>query len=256
MRLVNIMFKKILLASLLLSAVSPAFSSIIISGTRVVFPGDQTEVNVRTINRSDKPALAQVWVDDGDTKVDVQNTKVPFIVTPPVFRIEPNKGQSIRMIYNGMALPQDRESIFWFNLLEIPPKASNDSGGQKLELAFRTRIKIFYRPKALLKGSVSTELDKLEWSLVNDSNHGAGLKLKNPTPYYYSFNNINAFSQNKKVRMTSDMIAPKSEKVFYPENKSKLSSITSMDFQYINEFGGIVSEKFKSQGGGFIKDKK
>ncbi|PIF22978.1 fimbrial biogenesis chaperone [Candidatus Pantoea floridensis] len=250
------MLKKIFLASLLISAVTPAFSSIVISGTRVIFPGDQTEVNVRTINRSDTPALAQVWVDDGDTKIDLQNTKVPFIVTPPVFRVEPNKGQSIRMIYNGMALPQDRESLFWFNLLEIPPKASDDNKGQKLEVAFRTRIKIFYRPKALLNGSVTTELDKLGWELVTDNNQGVGVKIKNTTPYYYSFNTINVMSQNKKIRMTSEMIAPKSEMVVYPENKSKLTSISAMDFQYINEFGGIIQKKLKLKGNAFFIDDK
>lgn len=250
------MVKKILLAAMLLGAVSPAFSSIVISGTRIVFPGDQNEVNVRTNNKSDSAALAQVWVDDGDMSVNVQNAKVPFILTPPVYRVEPNKGQSIRMIYNGMTLPQDRESLFWFNLLEIPPKAADDSKGQKLEIAFRTRIKVFYRPKSLLNGSPSTEIDKLEWQMVNDAKKGQGIKVKNPTPYYISFNAVNAFVGSKSVEMKSDMVAPKEEQVFYPESKAVLSSISSMEFQYLNDYGGAELIKLNLSGKNFIKIKK
>lgn len=250
------MFKNILLASLLLSAVSPAFSSIVISGTRIIFPGDQNEVNVRTINMNKNPALAQVWVDEGDAQVDVQKSKVPFILTPPVFRVEANKGQSIRMVYNGMALPQDRESLFWFNLLEIPPKATGEQSGQKLEIAFRTRIKIFYRPKVLLNGSPATEVDKLEWSLVRDVNKGEGIKVKNPTPYYFSFNSVNALAGGKTTELNSDMVAPHSEQTYFPQNKKSVSGITSMDFQYMNDYGGAVLTQLRLTGGQFIKQAK
>ncbi|MEB5973386.1 fimbrial biogenesis chaperone [Pantoea dispersa] len=248
------MFKKILLASLLFSAVTPAFSSIVISGTRIIFPGDQNEVNVRTINMNTNPALAQVWVDEGDAQVDVQKSKVPFILTPPVFRVEANKGQSIRMFYNGMALPQDKESLFWFNLLEIPPKATGEQQGQKLEIAFRTRIKIFYRPKALLRGSPATEVEKLEWSLVRDSSKGEGIKVRNPTPYYFSFNSVNALSGGKKTELNADMVEPQSEKTYFPQNKKSVTGITAMDFQYMNDYGGAVLIRLKLNGSQFIKE--
>lgn len=250
------MFIKSLLVALLFSIISPAFSSIVISGTRIIFPGDQNEVNVRTTNKSATAALAQVWIDAGDIKANLQNTQVPFIATPPVYRVEPNKGQSIRLIYNGMALPQDRESLFWFNLLEIPPKKAGEAKGQRLEIAFRTRIKLFYRPKALLNGSATTEVDRLEWQVVNDSQRGRGIKIKNPTPYYYSFNSITVYSGNKKVDMKSEMAAPKSEEIFFPENKAKISSITAIDFEYINDYGGVVPVKLKLSGDKFIKAQK
>ena len=98
-----------------------AYAGMTISGTRVIFPGNEREKTVRTTNKGTTPLLVQVWVDDGGKNDDINNIKVPFTVTPPVYRIEPGKGQSIRLIYNGMSLPQDRESVFWFNLLEIPP---------------------------------------------------------------------------------------------------------------------------------------
>ncbi|WP_180821372.1 fimbria/pilus periplasmic chaperone, partial [Vibrio parahaemolyticus] len=44
------------------------------------------------------------------------------------------------------ALPQDRESVYYFNLREIPPRSKE---ANVLQIALQTRIKLFYRPKAL-----------------------------------------------------------------------------------------------------------
>ncbi len=114
-----------------------------ISGTRVIFPAAEKEVSIRTNNKGVQPALVQVWVDDGKTNANINSMKLPFMVTPPVFRVEPGKGQTVRMIYNGMALPQNKESVFWFNMLEIPAVKKEGNTQNKLELAFRTRIKVF-----------------------------------------------------------------------------------------------------------------
>ncbi len=69
-----------------------------------------------------RPSLTQVWVDDGRVQNQPEKDAAPFIVLPPIVRIEPGKGQSWRLVFNGSRLPQDRESLFWFNLLDIPPE--------------------------------------------------------------------------------------------------------------------------------------
>ena len=43
-------------------------------------------------------------------------------------------------------LPADRESMFYFNVREIPPKSNKSN---TLQIALQTRIKLFWRPKAL-----------------------------------------------------------------------------------------------------------
>jgi len=50
----------------------------------------------------------QVWVDRFGETPESANEPVPFLVTPPIFRMEPNEGQSIRLLYTREALPQDR----------------------------------------------------------------------------------------------------------------------------------------------------
>ncbi|PJI52023.1 molecular chaperone EcpD, partial [Methylobacterium radiotolerans] len=50
-------------------------------------------------------------------------------------------------MHTGEPMPQDKESVFWLNVLEIPPK---DKANQNLlQMAFRSRIKLFYRPAGL-----------------------------------------------------------------------------------------------------------
>ncbi|MEI3973708.1 fimbria/pilus periplasmic chaperone [Klebsiella pneumoniae] len=52
-------------------------------------------------------------MDTGDASVAPDSVNVPFIITPLIFRIEPHTGQTLRIMYTGEALPNDRESIFW-----------------------------------------------------------------------------------------------------------------------------------------------
>ncbi|MCT4899205.1 fimbria/pilus periplasmic chaperone, partial [Pseudomonas aeruginosa] len=73
-------------------------------------------------------------------------------------------------------LPQDRESVFYFNLREIPPKSTKTN---VMQLALQTQIKLFYRPKAIVapKGQVWQE------KLVFRKSGGA-VTVDNPTPFY------------------------------------------------------------------------
>lgn len=95
-------------------------AAIVITGTRVVYPESSREVNVRLTNVEQSPVLVQAWIDDGNAGASPDEIKVPFVLMPPVFRVEPKKGQTLRVMYTGDDLPKDRESVYWLNVLEIP----------------------------------------------------------------------------------------------------------------------------------------
>ncbi|WP_179141328.1 fimbria/pilus periplasmic chaperone, partial [Cronobacter sakazakii] len=95
-------FKFLKIMAVFLCGISACSASMTISGTRIIFPGNEKDVSVRTNNKGSQPALVQVWVDDGKTDSDINQVKVPFVVTPPVYRVEPGRGQSVRLVYNGM----------------------------------------------------------------------------------------------------------------------------------------------------------
>ncbi|WP_369685498.1 molecular chaperone [Klebsiella huaxiensis] len=238
------------LLSVLLS--QAAVAAVTITGTRVVFPGAEREKIVRTTNKGELPVLVQVWVDDGSKIEDINKTKVPFTVTPPVYRMEPGRGQSVRLIYNGMTLPQDRESVFWFNLLEIPPVNEQSAENDRLELAFRTRIKVFYRPSSL-KGSSSDVLESLRLS-VNTS--GRSIKITNPSPYYFSFEAGSIETPNGKYSLNVDMVDPKSSRDFeINSTASSVSNIKAISLRYITDYGSVKEKKFIQSGSSYILQK-
>ncbi len=225
-----------------------AVAGMTISGTRIIFPGGEREKTVRTTNKGSLPVLVQVWVDDGSKNEDINKMQVPFTVTPPVYRVEPGKGQSIRLIYNGMNLPQDRESVFWFNLLEIPPVNEQAANSDRLELAFRTRIKIFYRPSTL-KSTSAQEAGKLTWTLTSK-----GLRVTNPTPYYFSFDSAALNTGNGKVSLNVDMIAPMSSKEFGISSKNaSTAGVNGASVNLINDYGSVLKLSLtRSQGQSMI----
>ncbi|MDH8489617.1 fimbria/pilus periplasmic chaperone, partial [Klebsiella pneumoniae] len=78
-----------------------AQAGIVIGGTRVVYDGDKKEASA-SIRNPEKSGvyLVQTWVDNGERR-----GKAPFIVTPPLFRINPGEENMLRIIRTGGNLP-------------------------------------------------------------------------------------------------------------------------------------------------------
>ena len=116
----------LLLASTLSVFASVAQADIVINGTRVIYKEKDKNVTMRLENKGSRPLLVQSWLDTGDDNADPATIKVPFNATPPVSRIDPKRGQTVTITYtNSQTLPKDRESVFWFNVLEVPPKVKD-----------------------------------------------------------------------------------------------------------------------------------
>lgn len=244
---------KVLLITSLFSGI--AQSAVVIEGTRIIFDGGKKEQVVRVNNKDEtQPVLIQAWADDGVDVNNINNPKLPFVITPPISRIEPGKGQSIRIIYNGMSLPQDKESAYYFNVLEIPPESEkNKQISQRLELAFKTRIKLFYRPESLREKSVSGEIDKIKWSTVDVPGKGTGLKAESSSPLYITVSGIKAKINGKDVLLDGDMIAPMSSSVYtQPKDAQTLNgNISEFEFVILNDYGSQVATKVTKSGAGF-----
>ncbi len=219
----------------------PGWSAIIITGTRVIYPESSREVNVRLTNVSDSPVLVQSWIDDGHENASPDKIEVPFVLLPPVVRVDPKKGQTLRLMYNGDPLPKDRESVFWLNVLEIPPAPIAPEGKNLMQLAFRTRIKLFFRPDAL--ADVPLNLDrKLTWSLAADSADHPMLRVNNPTAYYFSFNPIKVAAGGRELTFDPGMVAPFAQHDF--ASKDSMPAVTGpaqIAYKWLNDFGAEVA---------------
>lgn len=211
---------------------SSAWADVVINTTRVVYKEDAKEVNVRLTNEGVRPLLVQSWLDDGRATESPENIDLPFMITPPVSRIDSKKGQTLRIAKIDDALPKDRESIYYLNVLEVPPKVKGETGvNNKLQLAFRTRIKMFYRPNGLAVKPQDAAA-KINWT-VEEGN----LVAKNTTPYYVTFNMLKAGN----VSAEPGMVAPFSSEKFALENKTaKPAAGSSLTYSYISDFGNDV----------------
>ncbi|HCD5725220.1 TPA: fimbrial chaperone [Citrobacter freundii] len=231
-------------AVLSFAVIFPAQADIVLSGTRIVYKESQKDVTIRLENKGSSPALVQTWLDDGEQNADPSTINVPFNATPPVARIEPGRGQTVKLTYtNSISLPKDRESIYWFNVLEVPPKINEAGSKDKniLQLAFRTRIKMFYRPSGLID-IASDAPKKLQWQLRN-KNGQAVVHVINPTGYFVSFNSISAIVGGKKYNIKNSMIAPKSESELSVAGLNGSPGKATIDYIAISDFGGPINGK-------------
>lgn len=205
-----------------ISLVQHAAASVVIGGTRVIYDGNKKEasISVRNTNPT-SPYLIQSWIESSET----ETSKPPFIVTPPLFRLDSAKENVLRIIRIEGNLPDDRESVVWLNVKSIP--ATQESDENTLQLSIKTQIKVFYRPIKILKDS-SNSYEKLKFSRV-----GSQIQAWNPTPYHISFHSLRVDNENLT---NPGMIAPFSKKVWNsPSDNAKMVA-----WEAINDFGGIT----------------
>ncbi|MCO5397563.1 molecular chaperone [Ralstonia soli] len=221
-----------------------ANATVVIGGTRIVYPADEKEVTVKLTNEATIPSLVQVWLDDGDEKSTPDSAKVPFTVAPPIFRMDGGKGQAVRLVYTGEPLPTDKESLFWVNVLEVPPKADNKDGRNRLQFAFRTRIKLFFRP-AKLAGDVDQAADKLSWKLMPaEAGKDLALQVSNPTPYYVNFARVGIGANGKTIDGDGGMVAPGQTATLPLKSGAHApSGEIKADFTVITDYGSLVQKQ-------------
>ncbi|MFT2788833.1 fimbria/pilus periplasmic chaperone [Serratia sp. T13T92] len=211
---------------------SSSLASVVLSGTRVIYPSDAKEVSVKINNVGPSPVLLQSWIDNGDPNAKPAAIKVPFVLTPPMNRVEQGKGQTLRISYAGGSLPMDRESVFWLNVLEVPAKSEAKTSENRLQMAFRTRIKLFYRP-AGLQGNANDAYKTVTWNT-----QGGKVQATNPTPFYVNFVNL---SVNGK-KLDNAMVAPRSSMVLNLAGNggNKISGSVVNDYGAVNPFDAVI----------------
>ncbi len=215
-----------------------AWGHVQISGTRVIYPASAREVTLELTNKGNTPSLVQVWLDAGDRRIRPGAEALPFLITPPITRIEPQRGQSLRLAYVGQGLPQDRESVFWLNVLEVPPSVKAAQPGQNMvQLAFRSRIKMFYRPTGL-PGNVERSAHQLSWRLIRQG-AGYALRASNPSLYHVSISNLDLqTTQSKRYHnLSGGMVAPGGFFDFPVAQLSGNAQARELTFYWLNDYG-------------------
>ncbi len=229
-----------LLGSILsIIGVSPVQAAIALDRTRAIITENDKSISLNISNENKQlPYLAQGWIENEKG----EKISEPFTVLPPVQRLEPSAKSQVKIqsLPGTAVLPQDRESVFYFNLREIPPKSDKPN---TLQLALQTRIKLFYHPKTIIP---TREQMNTPWqeklTLTRKDNQ---YTVTNPTPYYVTIVDAAPSTEGKTVDgFEPIMIAPKSSQTMSGAadalgNKPVLT--------YINDYGGRPVLSFQCQ---------
>lgn len=214
---------KITIAAFLVFYASSSLAGIVVGGTRIIFTSDNPDATISVYSKEiSMPYLVQVWVDPFNKE---DKSKPPFAVIPPVSRLEAGQEKILRIIKTAGELPNDRESVFWFNVKNIPPSGAN-KGTSKLEIAIKTRIKLFWRP-ASIKLIPEKAFSKVKWH-----RQGSQLVVENMNPIHINIMDVTV--DGKDVPL--NMIRPfETQTLPLPAG----SAGHSLVWRFINDYGAV-----------------
>ncbi|WP_413506589.1 molecular chaperone [Serratia proteamaculans] len=222
------LFGASLIAVSLLATFTAAHAGVIVGATRVIYHGASKEETLSVKNpEKDTPYMLQSWVENANHG---QQAKT-FVITPPIFKLDPGQETNLRIVYMGTDLPKDRESVFWLDVKSTPGTLKSEEN--QLQVSIKSRIKLFFRP-AGIQGNSAEAYKHLKFS-----RQGNQLNVNNPTPYYVSFYSVKIGSNEIK---DAGMVAPMSN-ASWPLTSA---SVNSVSWQAITDFGDI-SAVAKSQ---------
>lgn len=213
--------------------------SVGVGATRLVFDPTQKSISVAVNNPQTYPILVQSKVLEEDKK-----TAAPFVITPPLFRLEASQQSRLSVVPTGEVGAEGREKLYWVCITGVPPSGGDqwakDKDGKSLapqpkdkvsiqvKVSVGTCIKFFVRPSEL-KGS-TTAAESLVWSHA-----GKKIAVKNPTPFYINLSKVTVGGERLK-------------------NVKYLSPFSSQDFILPEGIGGEVKWTVINDYGGESKE--
>lgn len=227
-RYIRHIVKSLLLGVITVQQVSAAIA---LDRTRVIFNDTDPSIALSINNQNkDLPYLAQAWIEDANGK----KIESPLMVLPPLQRIEPGDKSQVKIQpTSGLnMLAQDKETLFYFNLREIPPKPGKSN---TLQIALQTRIKLFYRPALISNMRVKqADLPHLKLTMMRQ---GDRYVVSNPTPFYVTIAGARADVMRKdSVKGFSPVMIPPKSSTMLDVSAGDLG--VNPVLTYINDYGG------------------
>jgi len=241
------------LSVVLLCAALPLQAGVQVRGTRIIYDEIKGETVAHLRYLGEGVRLLQVWMVDAVSG----DEQVPFIVTPPVSRIEPGGEQVVRILRTREGLPQDRESLFYFNVIEVPPEPTGLIASQQpfLQISMHSQFKLFYRPGGL-RVPADKAIELLRFSPAPPAPDGRlQVRVHNPSPYYVTFAEVRLLqgrSDSPVMQLAADvtpgerMVAPMGELLLRLDGAGgHLPHDAEVEVVIINDVGGRPSRRQK-----------
>lgn len=224
--------KKIVIALAALLTANNALAALALDATRYIYTGDVQFISAIANNESEQAYGAQVWVDN----IVEKDTRPTFIATPSFFKVDGKGRQVFRVMKVSEHMPNDKESIYWLNLQEIPPKRE----GSGLSMAIRTQVKLIYRPTAIVEGRAAAEEN-----LTVEHTPGEQW-LVNSTPYIFAIGSVMDKS-DKLIPLTPE----ESDKLsmFMPGDRVNVTGYSVKSVHALSDYGSLETYELKQAKG-------
>lgn len=170
--------------------------------SRIIYFADSNGASLTVMNPQSYPMLVQ-----SEVVADDKNNRAPFIVTPPLFRLDGHQQSRIKIIAITNHDSDTTESLFWLCLKGIPPEPDaewTDEAYKKkqarqhatllTQLRIKNCLKLLVRPSSL-HGTPEDFASSLTWI-----KNGKTLTVNNPTPFFINLRSVQL--ENIKVNNT------------------------------------------------------
>ncbi|EIZ7418562.1 pili assembly chaperone PapD, partial [Salmonella enterica] len=136
--------------------------SVKLGATRVIYHAGTAGATLSVSNPQNYPILVQSSVKAAD-----KSSPAPFLVIPPLFRLEANQQSQLRIVRTGGDMPTDRETLQWVCIKAVPPENEPSDTQAKgatldLNLSINACDKLIFRPDAV-KGTPEDVAGNLRW---------------------------------------------------------------------------------------------
>lgn len=174
---------------------SNCYSGIVINGTRFIYSQNDREIALSIENPEQKTTyLIQSWIEKENHKTH------DFIITPPLFKLNPETVNKLRIMKAKPSFQDDKEILYWLHIKSLPSLSENIENS--LHIVVKSSFKLFYRPESLNK-TAEFSFEKLRFIY-----QGKSLFVKNPTGHYITLQELRI--DNTEIAEPG-MIAPFSE---------------------------------------------
>lgn len=226
----SVFSKRLTVLLIFISSIFSARGTVNVDKSRIIFSSGELTANLSLHNSDKEPVLVQLWTDAGNPFTTTDKARTPVLVNSPILKMQPNELRNIRLLLVSTdKLPQNKESLFWLNIYQIPPNTNQASkGNEKLILPLRIRLKIFVRPN--LVSDITPENYKEISFLKVDSDT---VRITNPTKWYITISSLTISG----VKQKPVLLEPFSHvSVHVPNDIYKKESVT---FDVIDDAGVI-----------------
>lgn len=206
-----------------------SYAQLTLDRTRVIFDRGQSSSQSIVVSNTNKnePYLAQSWIEDeAGNKIES-----PLVALPILQRINPGQEKQVKISLAGQNnLPEDRESMLFFNVLGVPPKTDVEN---QVSIVIQSKVKLFYRPKGLPQYKDNGWLKELQVAKSGNS-----YTLQNPTPYHIVIFGVSNGSKGKIIE--KDLVVKPFSSATVTQTLGNTPTI-----YFINDYGGTESQSYQ-----------